>query len=639
MDRGAFATRRRREEGFGLIEAVVALVIIFGLILVLMRTLDSSVRVLVETRRASAANAFATELIERAQALEWQHMGLAASTNGTDCTSGQVGCATYLTEFPELASDGAGGWSFDGEPMVFTNADTFKPFLDFHEQVERDGTDFDRYIFVASVDEDGDGREDLRRLTAVVRWQPPGGFPRSVEQSTMVSPFSQPNQPLIRTDVAYSSGWVDVGGHTYDGALAGSSQWPTPATRDLFEAGLTLPGVEITALSDYVSEGRARAEGASIPHLAWAGPDGLLGTADDIRTVLDPTELTSVADDDPLSTPPLVQSALTASAPAVVNADVFPRDLFLVQLERAASLASGLGSDGTMTMRVAAEDDQGTADGLPYAEAGYSGSEKTVVGFLEYGDAASQAFYLAEWGAPFPMSEFGFSLYRRQDRTGVSVPKFTATADRSVSAGDDQSTGTLTFSSPRIELLRDDVIDQSLPGNAFDGWVVIDLPTITVTGITAGESALTLPDPVAAGTARVHVWNPTTNSYDSTVIDYDAHGGSCDSVVAPVVIQVGASGPLTAEVKTSPLPWLTYEVEGTVTINPWCTDVEVDGFITTESLFETVGPIATATLTYRVLDNGPLLPDPTAKPIELYDLTVTMAADSLQITSVFVEPD
>ncbi|MEX1281397.1 MAG: hypothetical protein AB1Z55_11845, partial [Acidimicrobiia bacterium] len=288
--RGAFAARLRRDEGFGLIEATVALVIIFGLVLVLMRTFDTSVRVLVETRRAAAANAFATELIERAQALEWRHMGLAASTNGTSCASGQVGCADFLAEFPELAANGT-SWDFDGEPMVFTNSDTFKPFLAFHERVDRDGTDFDRYIFVTSVDDDGDGAEDLRRLTAVVRWEPPGGFPRSVEQAALVSPFTRPSQPLIRTDVSFSAGSVDVSGASGPDAVANGSRWPTASERSPFQAGVTLPAIELTAMSDYVSEGRARVAGTSVPLLAWAGPDGVVGTADDVRASLDPTEL------------------------------------------------------------------------------------------------------------------------------------------------------------------------------------------------------------------------------------------------------------------------------------------------------------------------------------------------------------
>ena len=68
------------DRGFTLVEAMVSLVIIFGLMVVLLRTFDSGTRVIVETRKQAVASAFASELIERGQALEWEHMGLATST-------------------------------------------------------------------------------------------------------------------------------------------------------------------------------------------------------------------------------------------------------------------------------------------------------------------------------------------------------------------------------------------------------------------------------------------------------------------------------------------------------------------------------------------------------------------------------
>ncbi len=645
MDQGASTNRFGDDRGFGLVEAVVALVIIFGLILTLMRTFDSSVRVLVETRRASAANQFATELLERAQALEWQHMGLAASTNGTSCANKEIGCTTYLAEFPEVVADGFGGWNYDGETVVFSNADTFKPFLDFHETVDRDGTDFDRYIFVTSVDDDGDGSEDLRRITAVVRWNAPSGHQRSVEQAAMVAPFVRPSQPLIRTDVAYSAGSVDVNGFTYEGGIAKSSQWAGSVAQERtpFEAGLALPSFQASALSDYVSEGRAFAEGSSIPHLLWFGADGLEGTADDIRTFLDPSELSLVADDDPLTTPGLVINSTVQPLPAVVQRTAFPEDLYLVQVEKAGPLASGAASNGSVTARVAAEDNQGLADGLPYATVDITDSEKTVIGFLEYGDTGSRTFYETHWGTAFPMAEFGFSLWRRADRSGNSVLGVTGTADRSSSAGDETTTGSIKFSSPNVELLRDDVMDLEAGGNKFNGWVVLSLPDVTVTGITAGEGALALPDPVSATDLVVSVWDPAAGAYVDTVIDYDSHGSSCDTVPAPIQVAVGTAGaPLAHEVNVSPLPWLSYEVVGTITINPWCLYNEADPRfvdVTAESTWETVGPMVAAQLEYRVLDKGTLISDPTADPIELFDLTLDWQGEQMQLTSVHVTPE
>ncbi|MDH3500817.1 MAG: hypothetical protein OEM97_11885, partial [Acidimicrobiia bacterium] len=79
----------------------MALVIIFGLILVLIRTFDTTTDVLVQSNRRGAANALASELIERARSLEWEHMGLTANANGTSCPD-DVACATHP---PSISSE------------------------------------------------------------------------------------------------------------------------------------------------------------------------------------------------------------------------------------------------------------------------------------------------------------------------------------------------------------------------------------------------------------------------------------------------------------------------------------------------------------------------------------------------------
>ena len=63
------------DRGFTIIESVVALVIIFGLMLTLLRTFDVSVGVITQSNRRGNANVLASELIERSRSLEWEHMG------------------------------------------------------------------------------------------------------------------------------------------------------------------------------------------------------------------------------------------------------------------------------------------------------------------------------------------------------------------------------------------------------------------------------------------------------------------------------------------------------------------------------------------------------------------------------------
>lgn len=639
MDVRARTERLRSDGGFGLVEAVVALVIIFGLILVLMRTFDSSTRVLVESRRQSAANQFATELLERAQALEYRHIGLASSTNGTSCVTGQVGCATFLADFPALTADGA-GWSFDGEPVVFANSDTFRPFLDFHERVGRGGTEFDRYIFVTSVDTDGTGSENHRRLTAVVRWTPPDGFRRSVAQSTVIAPFGRPSQPLIRTDVAHASGSVDIGAFGGDGAIAvGSDRAAAPiTTRDQFVAGVTLPTMDVTVVSDFVSEARMRVRGASVPVLRWFGPDGVAGTADDVVENAFPAELAMDADDDPLSTPPLRIPTTLSTFPGVLFGQPFPFDLHARELALGEPVTGTTASTTSVSGRVAAQDDAGLADGIPYVEAAITGPAKTVVGFLEYQPTSAIAGHYAAAGVDLGVAGFEFVLYRSGTRGSATPLSASAVADRVDAVGGRTTVGGVRFASPPIELLRDDVAAAAFGPDTFFGWVVIEPPSVTVTGIVAGEAALAHPDPVDASTMRIRVWDPAAGAYVDTVVDYDAHGGTCASPPASISIVVGDPDPVIHAIDEPDLPRLSYAIQGTIVVNPWCLSTEVDPTqptLVTRAGWETTGPIVVASLTYQVWDRGP---SGLEAPSPVFDLTLDVAADTASIASIFARP-
>ncbi|MDP8959091.1 MAG: hypothetical protein M3N51_07820, partial [Actinomycetota bacterium] len=177
------------ESGFTILESTVALVIIFGVLLALLRTMDSGIRVLLETRHQAAASAYANELLERARSLEWDNVGLAQTADGSTCPD-QVGC--YQTEFG-LTFDGS-NWEFEGNDVVFINpAGTFDPFLSFHVQQTRDETVFDRFFFVTSVPDPADPSKELyRKLTAIVQWTAPSGFGDEVRQVTYVAPFKPP---------------------------------------------------------------------------------------------------------------------------------------------------------------------------------------------------------------------------------------------------------------------------------------------------------------------------------------------------------------------------------------------------------------------------------------------------------------
>ena len=180
---------------FTIIESVVALVIIFGLMLTLLRTFDVSVGVITQSNRRGNANALASELIERSRSLEWEHMGLTSAANGAACPS-EVGCTSHPTSITgQVTVNANGNYAFDGEEIVFANGATFDPFLSFVESVSRDDVDFERFLFVASVRDDplDPATERMRRITAVVRWIAPNGFAEEIRLVTFVAEFTEPS--------------------------------------------------------------------------------------------------------------------------------------------------------------------------------------------------------------------------------------------------------------------------------------------------------------------------------------------------------------------------------------------------------------------------------------------------------------
>ncbi|MGI9609102.1 MAG: hypothetical protein ACR2NL_02300, partial [Acidimicrobiia bacterium] len=611
---------------------------IFGLIIVLLRTVDTSSRVLVETRRASAANTFATELLERAQALEWEHIGLAASTNGTSCATEQVGCTTYVAEFPEVVSDGLGGYTYDGEPMVFTNSDTYKPFLSFHELVERDGTEFDRYIFVSSVDDDGDGDEDFRRVTAAVTWPAAPGFQDKVTHSALISPYTRPSQPLIRTDVTYSAGTIDISGFSEGGALAPSTGWAdtTPTAREQFLMSIALPAVETSALSDFVAEGRSRITSSQLALLRWAGVDGLISTADDTTTTIDSVEQAVYADDDVFTTPISSVGPTISTLSALAHSASFPYDINY----RETTIGAGfLGStENAAVIGYAAAEQTGTgSDGLPYAQSKYTGVGLSILGFNEYGRTGIDAYYAA-LGETLDPDGYRFVLYRRGDAADKRLT-VTLTADRKATSGNQTTSGSLEYSSPELVLLNDDVIPAE--ESAFAGWVKVDLPSVDMAlfNVEAGEGATNLFLPTA-GDVVVSVFDPGTGAYtEAARVDYSAFGSDCSSVLSPTVVTLGGGSPLTISVDEDDTPLLDYTVSGTVTINPWCSSTTTDGSKITESVWQSVGPMVSATIEYNVVDVSPVAVEAAASPATLYDLTLSVTSDTFQITSIYDEPD
>ncbi|UCG41577.1 MAG: hypothetical protein JSV07_04825 [Acidimicrobiia bacterium] len=630
--RGKFAD----DSGFGIMEAVVSLVIIFGLIVILLRTFDSSSRVLVESRRQAAATALGLELVERAQALEWANMGLAVSTNGATCPD-DVGC--YTTEFPSLAATTDGWeWGSPAEDIVFATGDTFRPFLDFHEQLDRDGTLFDRYIFITSVDDDGNGTEDYRRLTAVVRWVPPDGFRREVVQTTLVAPFTEPSQPLIRADASWSGGTLDIRQRTddlvylgADDTLGTSDDVTLSATNvegavlfgaDPLRLSVTFPSLETTAITDYVSSASARGDSMSISSLTTAGADGVFGTSDDpARVSVDPASVSFGADDDNLTSEP-TSVGPTLSSGSVTAYRASGTRLVVADLNTSKPIHEVLGTESETlswksTVDVLYEDVAG--DALPWGDVTFFGPDATAVGV--YVDSSRSFGFFERSG------DFAVSATADRDDTGGGVKDV---------FGGLEMLYVGTFSVLNDPYLADEDSD-------FEGWVRIDPPSgdssgaksaLRVAGVGAGETGLytTLVSGLDT-TLTLQVWDVDLGDYSTVgVVDFTDAAPGCDDPVA------STSGDVQQEEITKGFgtyEGLRYTVHVELDLRGFCEETTYDTASNISyRVWQTAGPMVSGDIDY-VLEGYDLETD---SYTTLMDFTMVLATDQIIIATAYIDP-
>lgn len=710
--------RLSREDGFTLVEALVALVIIFGLMVVLLRTFDSSSRVLIETRRQSAANQFASELLERAQALEWEHMGLAVSRNGISCPDEQVGC--YIDNpISDLAANTlTGGFDFGGEAVVFSNADTFAPFLDFHDRVERGGTEFDRYLIVSSMLNPVSGEESGRRITAIVQWVPPGGFRREVRLETIVSEFRAPSQPLIVGEIDYDSGFfalVDRDEVTNPGSdVGGTINWwfNNPGTgvapiidielqeiglgsRELVTSTVVFPSVEISAISDFVSGGRIVSTGTNVGALNWGG-------VSELANVPAPNIVFFAADDDATSVPPPNYNnpndfeLYNQSRRGYRYAPEDPKGITVFESESAAEgdLLHDAPSDPAVPWNeepvvfdmnlwtfydntvLVLDGVLDETDGKPiarYAQKPANSPDSLRVGFTEYvstgGNNSAHGFYNV-FGIPLAETQYNFTLFNRNDGTnaiyfnGIVDRDDDAVLDRTVTAEAD-STGAPVY------LFHDDAYPVGKGNAGFQGWIKIEMPTMDVNNVVAGEGVV--PAPVTNfGDIIISEWDPLlgpNGGYVEVINEPfgDYYAGSCSSAGTTAPLNVwflgGAEGATIGDtIQTPGSPWLRYELSGSIVVRDWCTEIETDSLgNVSASLVTTNGYAVSGDINYNVKDvywstgsmvcaicgtsgtaYNPLLPwldDTVVGEATLYDLRATFGIDDLRVSTIYEDPN
>jgi type II secretory pathway pseudopilin PulG len=634
----AFLRARVRDEGgFSILESTIALVIIFGVLLTMLRTLDSGIRVLVESRRQAAASALANELLERARSLEWENTGLVDTANDSDCpddppadgVSG-VNCADWNSEFG-IATNAAGNYTFEGREIVFLNpAATFAPFLSFHEEVTRDNTTFERFLFVTSdrIDPADPATERWRKLTALVQWIPPSGFRREVRVVTFVSLYDQPAQPFLKGTVAFDGGFFDIGGSQPDGRgwVKGSARWPLGgAARPDLRATIALPTAEVTAVTDYVSEAISLHSGMS-GQFDWS--DGVAYTAG-------PDQFGKRADDDFGSSPPANDPpaglfsfpAWTQADPLDATSDDPPRDL-----RAREETESGGAQDTTDVFDAQAWTKLTPGDELPYAHGRMSSAQAARVWFLEYEGSLLEGLYDTLFDEELDDAPYQFAFFRHGPESASATPalRYEGQVDRFQATPIDTTRRVdvdYSWQGERVYLGYDDVYAQAIDAD-FEGWIRVDLPAVSGS-VHAGETVP--PSGITAGDIFLWYWNPTSRVYEGVP--------GCSGAINIRVITTSQTCSVTISFTmpdVSDHPQLDYLVQATLTVNPALVPID-----SPNEVVHQVPSMVTGQVSYRVEDvriAGAFLSGLLTQDGVIYDVNLSFGLGGLSASAIYVEP-
>ncbi|MFW2339496.1 MAG: type IV pilus modification PilV family protein [Acidimicrobiia bacterium] len=604
--------RRDGEAGFSILESVVALVIVFGTLLVLFRALDGSIRVVNESRRQTAAISLASELLERARSLEWANVGLTGDSNDADCpipvpADGVAGvaCTDWASDFG-IVPDGLGGYLFEGERIVFANGPTFDPFLSFNDEQVRDNVTYDRFLFVTQQT-DATGDERYRKITAVVQWNPPNGFRREIRQVTYASAFEAPPSPVLDATVDFTGGRVQI-----DGFMGGTSGWLDPSLeRPLLIGGTFFNGLAAHARagSDYVSEANIE---VSSPSSEWVW-DG----APPYRSRIDADVFTLASDDDfgttaPPSPADVFNLSLTRwSAPGVVP--VAPNYL-LFGLE----WADGGGADHTEVVKAIAHA-QDVSDDLPLVDLEVDGAGSFGFGTPEYGAILAPMYGEAIGSYDFVPFHYGRLTSGTALDLDATIDRFSTTdASRRVDA-------TFNMNSQEVLFLYDTVYEKL--SSKFEGWLRIDVPSLSGT-LAAGEAALV--PTVATGDIEIQIWDDPSKDYVTIFgpIDLASLGGVTQVVdpIAPLVLPPGS----TAGIANWPDIFIQVTIDE-LNVNSPVVNQAFYAAGATESAQVQVPSIATGTIHYYVED--------TSLGRVLFDYTMTFELPGIDASAAYINPD
>lgn len=179
--------RARRDDGFTISELAVALGIFSVALLLLTAVIANNLRGVLVGKQRSVATAAAQDVIESTRSLKWESLGLLPA----DPTLPQNGGADPLiTQNPP----GSGVWTFGGEKLAYADQTSGAHPLSPHISApfKRGATSLTRTVYVTAIDRNADGVDDIKRVTVMVTWAAVAvaSADDTVRLSTLISPNS-----------------------------------------------------------------------------------------------------------------------------------------------------------------------------------------------------------------------------------------------------------------------------------------------------------------------------------------------------------------------------------------------------------------------------------------------------------------
>jgi type II secretory pathway pseudopilin PulG len=232
------------DEGFTIIESVVALGIIFLVLTGLLGTLGSATKSIVTARQRNTAVGLANQVLETARATSYANVGL----NSADVT---------LTSDPAIVSgtydpDGAGRVA--AEPLAYSSPAVNSPWPLHKFPTTVAGTVYQTYVYVTTVTPTG--ADPYKRVTTIVDWSGSGRtqyagtlIPATVKLSSFVYNASLPADPLLEAIASATGGTVSISGRVDN--------------LELEDATVGLPQASSSLSSQFIQEAEALAESAS----------------------------------------------------------------------------------------------------------------------------------------------------------------------------------------------------------------------------------------------------------------------------------------------------------------------------------------------------------------------------------------